>query len=103
MDLIRSSLLRGAHGGQSLAAHVLELVGEDADLGLVAESLRVARDEVLSEQASKAAASTERVADSGGYCDAVFPKPVAPKVQILQVEPSLLCPNPLVSKCLGKR
>ena len=60
MEQVKSSLLRGVGGGQSLAAHVLELVGEDTDLRLVAESLRVAHDSVEVEEALAPAASSGR-------------------------------------------
>ena len=65
MDEVKSSLLRGGSGGQSSAAYVAELVGEDADL-----SLCVARDEILSKQVRKVVARTEstRVAPVAATC-----------------------------------
>ena len=54
--------------GTYKAAHVLDLVGEDADLASVAECLRVAREEVLAAATCKTKTSTsESPAGTGGY------------------------------------
>ena len=82
MDEVNSSLLRGGSGGQSSAAYVAELVGEDADL-----SLCVARDGILSKQVRKVVAPTESASEFGCYFDAVAPTPVAPV--------AATCPTPM--------